>query len=413
MGVLVAWQVGAVRRSTLLSEGGLDVIQSLLEKNDKMSTAAKDALQTVRSLQNVENGLSWTPGLQAALQDTVDKLQKDVADRIFKAHEELQKSIDVAANNLNSTVYHTVALMEGAEGQGKSWYECVEQAREDMKNVIVQQGLYNQRTLDRQVPCAEEIANELTSQLGNSGATDCSAAVAPVEGQLRIQIDWLVMNNFSSQTTCTKAKGVERDQLGLVTQSQSDWAIQNGGCRAQNLVRKAALCQTGKSAQSLCTQFFGLMQLKVQTTSTGNPNSVVDMQEEYSTTQVVVCLLNRLRDSNFTDQTIQDCKDSIDPLLTLDWHDSSINTMHAMAQHHDVTCEASNGFTANKPVTFHGDYWSNQPASFTSKPYTGAVPSPEAEVLESYSSAKDLQLPFTPNPLLGDPFSVCESMSTQ
>jgi len=204
------------------------------------------------------------------------------------------------------------------------------------------------------------------------------------------ELDASATHHKIAENDCQKAVKAQTDQLVTVKDDQTAWLTKHGECAGLEVQRDVKICHFGEKLQDVCEAKAEYDALVSSTQTSGNGNSVSDRVSEWKVTQLVVCLLDKFqRGRNLTDQSVEECENSISTnKFDLKLKSDDVQTILDVptSPTFKISCEE------NEALNFHGGVWSVPSVSNPRMGYEGQVPSHENTTLALYQFAPSWSL---------------------
>jgi len=342
--------------------------------------------------------IAWTNDVKGNLTYVVAQMQEDVVKRIERGHDETQQKVDAAVSILATKARHADGGKSAANQADTVWQTCVQQEKAAMQDFVVAQNLYNVRTAATEELCQRE--KDTANFSATSGGpvtikcdtdTDplCAAAIADLAGQLEAlqqqmadRLNELATKHQTAEMDCEAAMKAQSVQMEAVKADQNAWVIKHSECAGKEVQRNTKICHFGEKLQEVCDAKAEYDGLVASTQNSGNVNSVEDRISEWKVTQLVVCLLDHFQQgANLTDQSVEECRDSIPTSrFDLDLKAGEVQTILDVpaSPTFQIGCED------REAINFHGGIWRVPSVPMPQTGYDGHVPSVENQTLPDY-----------------------------
>jgi len=364
----------AVRQSLKVDKSGalatvVDQVGALIQAQDKSGINSK-AIDTIRMLAG--NTPDAIANLNEALTQVIHDITTNVDSMIIAGFNATQAAIDNSVSDLEGTTTTAGGLKGAANTADETWLSCITAEKglnEDIETAQTEETAAIQGKVE---PCNSQTESKLFESdpiesdpkwdficdftLGNcdSNMLDYEGVVNGMLGSLSAAAEEAsgIWNGHKGR--CDTAEQRRSDAVLALEKAKEDWSKKREICQSGHEARTAGMCSFGSAYQIKCSKVDFYTDLIGQVDEVeGSMHSEADRQQEWETTQVTKCLLQRVIDNEeLNDQSTEDCKLGLDAeyLETVGTIDKKNDEFSAATSVDNFNCEEST-------ITFKGTTW--------------------------------------------------------
>jgi len=300
----------------------IDSIGSLMQKHKSSASSAVDA----KVLSNLRLLASITPGqsdsLNTALTKVIADITADVDSKIINGFAGTQSSINTKISDLDLQTKVAVEKKVAADNADTVWFNCVDKERELRINIEAanaaeissrsnsleacqveedSRGFEQSITLTKftcdisqNQNCNEQVANYRTVVEGM-----VTSLTSDFEGAQKVHND--------AHLACVASQDDLASKQSAHSDLQVDWNSKRSECRANHETRQVSMCTFGTSLQNKCTRKTAYDTLIAEVDMVnGGEHSQPDREQEWTTTSVTKCMLQKVIDGGAIDAATMD-----------------------------------------------------------------------------------------------------------
>jgi len=382
----------------------VDQVGALIQAQDKSGINSK-AIDTIRMLAGT------TPDAISNLNDALAKVIEDITTNvdsmIISGFNATQVAIDNSVSELEGATTTAGTSKGAANDIDETWFSCISEEKGLNVGIETAQTELTNAGIDKVAPCDAKTDSQDFESDPNEGGTEqwaftCDFTVGNCDANMdayEIKVDGM-LNTMSSNAAgasvtyngnrvlCETAETRESDAETGLSNAQDDWSKKREICQGVHENRTTDMCTFGYNYQIKCSKVALYTDLIAQVDEVdGSMHSEADRQQEWETTQVTKCLLQRVIDNlELNDESTETCREGLD-------------------EKYSVTVGQIDKKNANFLESTSGDNFNCEESTITFKGRTWAVPTGLSTASADYIESD--YFPAVSSDVNESPFAFC------